>query len=230
MWIISRIRYFTDTIEMTAMRLKLLLCAALCIVPGLFVMHGQAQNVNGVLIDATNTVTRNPSAAFEINANTNTPDSPVYGGLLIPQVALSGTNDATTISGAEADGLLVFNTNDGGGVTKGYYYWNTGTNSWVRVLSTTSGITGVADPTATIGLTAVNGTATTALRSDGAPALSQAIVSQDGIGIAVHLFAEVLIEDEAKDVVAEIVRAHLAPQGIGNVPEFGLKVFAHGVF
>jgi len=158
------------------MRLILLLRAALYIVPGLFVMHGQAQNVNGVLIDATNTVTRNPSAAFQINANTNTPGSPVYGGLLIPQVALSGTNDATTISGTEADGLLVFNTNDGGGVTKGYYYWNTGTNSWVRVLSTTSGITGVANPTATIGLTAVNGTATTALRSDGAPALSQAIV------------------------------------------------------
>lgn len=34
----------------------------------------------------------------------------------------------------------------------------------------------VADPTATIGLTAVNGVATSAIRSDGAPALSQAIV------------------------------------------------------
>lgn len=38
-----------------------------------------------------------------------------------------------------------------------------------------SSFSGLANPTATIGLTAVNGSATTALRSDGAPALSQAI-------------------------------------------------------
>jgi hypothetical protein len=37
------------------------------------------------------------------------------------------------------------------------------------------GITGLANPSATIGLAAVNGAATTAMRSDGAPALSQAI-------------------------------------------------------
>jgi hypothetical protein len=38
-----------------------------------------------------------------------------------------------------------------------------------------SGVTGAANPTGTIGLTAVNGSATTFLRSDGAPALSQSI-------------------------------------------------------
>lgn len=38
-----------------------------------------------------------------------------------------------------------------------------------------SGVTGAANPTGTIGLAAVNGSATTFLRSDGAPALSQAI-------------------------------------------------------
>lgn len=38
-----------------------------------------------------------------------------------------------------------------------------------------SGVTGAANPTGTIGLVAVNGSATTFLRSDGAPALSQAI-------------------------------------------------------
>lgn len=38
-----------------------------------------------------------------------------------------------------------------------------------------SGVTGAANPTGTIGLSAVNGSATTFLRSDGAPALSQAI-------------------------------------------------------
>jgi hypothetical protein len=40
---------------------------------------------------------------------------------------------------------------------------------------TTGGITGLANPSASVGLTAVNGVATTAIRSDGAPALSQAI-------------------------------------------------------
>lgn len=42
-------------------------------------------------------------------------------------------------------------------------------------LNATGGTGSVANPTATIGLTAVNGTATSAIRSDGAPALSQSI-------------------------------------------------------
>lgn len=52
-----------------------------------------------------------------------------------------------------------------------------GLDSVIYITSTTNtgGGTG-ANPTATIGLTAVNGTALTFLRSDGAPALSQAIV------------------------------------------------------
>ena len=48
---------------------------------------------------------------------------------------------------------------------------------------------GLANPSATIGLTAVNGTATTALRSDGAPALSQAIVPTWS---AAHTFSELI--------------------------------------
>src|ERR1700691_4835047 len=39
----------------------------------------------------------------------------------------------------------------------------------------TSGGCTVANPTGTVGLTAVNGSATTCIRSDGAPALSQSI-------------------------------------------------------
>jgi hypothetical protein len=44
-----------------------------------------------------------------------------------------------------------------------------------QTVSASSGGGSVANPTGTIGLTAVNGTATSAIRSDGAPALSQAI-------------------------------------------------------
>lgn len=70
------------------------------------------------------------------------------------------------------------------------YLSNTGASNnpaWAQV-DLTNGVTGVlpaanlpgsfsgfANPTASVGLTAVNGTATTAMRSDGAPALSQSI-------------------------------------------------------
>ncbi len=120
-----------------------------------------AQNVNGVLIDATNTATRDASAAFQINANTNTPGSPLYGGLLTPQVPLTGTTDVATISGTEANGLLVFNTATAGDVTPGFYYWSTATSVWIRVGSggsssndwTLTGNVGTVDGTNFIGTT-----------------------------------------------------------------------------
>ncbi|NCT17480.1 MAG: hypothetical protein COZ75_02690 [Flavobacteriaceae bacterium CG_4_8_14_3_um_filter_34_10] len=56
-------------------------------------------------------------------------------GILIPRVALSGTNDVATITPAASEGLLVYNTNvaDLGinSVSEGFYYWN-GT-LWVRL-------------------------------------------------------------------------------------------------
>jgi hypothetical protein len=59
--------------------------------------------------------------------------------------------------------------------TSGYVLQTNGASanpSWAAVASGAAG----ANPSASVGLTAVNGTATTFLRSDGAPALSQAIV------------------------------------------------------
>jgi hypothetical protein len=49
------------------------------------------------------------------------------------------------------------------------------TNGSGTVTITSTGVGSVANPTAEVGLSAVNGSASTALRSDGAPALSQAI-------------------------------------------------------
>ncbi len=98
----------------------------------------KAQNVNGILVDATNSVTRDASAAFEINANTNTPGSPLYGGLLIPRIALTGTTDVTTISGTETISLLVYNTTAVSDVTPGYYYWNG--SSWQRIIGSISNV------------------------------------------------------------------------------------------
>jgi hypothetical protein len=49
----------------------------------------------------------------------------------------------------------------------------------------------------------------------------------------VHPLGEVFVEDEAEDVVSELIRPHLPPQGVGDVPELGLKgllvVFGHAV-
>ena|SRR3990167_2438627 len=53
--------------------------------------------------------------------------------------------------------------------------YDTGTNAWSCGTSGPGGLTGLANPSATIGLSVINGSATTALRSDGASALSQAI-------------------------------------------------------
>ena len=57
--------------------------------------------------------------------------------------------------------------------TDGYFLKSNATDvAWSAL---PGGFTGFANPSATIGLTVVNGSATTAMRSDGAPALSQAI-------------------------------------------------------
>ena len=49
-------------------------------------------------------------------------------GVLIPRVALTGTDDTTTITPSATEGLLVFNTNTTSigstTVSEGFYYWN----------------------------------------------------------------------------------------------------------
>jgi len=72
------------------------------------------------------TATPHSSARLHIEDNAR--------GLLIPNVALTGTNDVTTVSNP-ALSLLVYNTNTATGptaVTPGFYYWNG--SRWVRLL------------------------------------------------------------------------------------------------
>ncbi len=58
-------------------------------------------------------------------------------GILIPRVTLTGTGDTSTISGTEANGLMVYNTATAGSgltaVTPGFYFW--GGSQWVRFTS-----------------------------------------------------------------------------------------------
>lgn len=82
-------------------------------------------------------------------------------GMLIPQVALTGVNDASTIA-APATSLLIYNTATATGVTPGYYY-NSGTSGspvWERF---TTGIIDGSETKVTAGTNVtVTGAGTTA--------------------------------------------------------------------
>lgn len=86
-------------------------------------------------------------------------EDPGAGSNIITIVAPSApTSHTLTLPGANSSGLL---SNNGSGALS----WAAGTP-----------FGGFANPTALVGLSAVNGVATTAMRSDGAPALDQGIV------------------------------------------------------
>jgi hypothetical protein len=79
------------------------------------------------------TSTPNASAKLEVSSTSK--------GLLIPQIALTGSSDVTTIA-SPATSLLVYNTATTSDVTPGYYY-NAGTTTsptWLRLNTGTSGV------------------------------------------------------------------------------------------
>ena len=59
-----------------------------------------------------------------------------------------------------------------------------------------------------------------------------AIVYEDLVREEMHALGEILVEDEAEDVVAEFISTHLSAQGVRDVPESGFEVlfvvFGHG--
>lgn len=102
----------------------------------------------------------------QVGIGTTTPDgsaeldiTSTNRGFLMPRVALTSTTDTATITGAEATGLLVYNTATIADVTPGFYYWdgaqwvtlggasaaaweltgNAGTNSATNFIGTTDG-------------------------------------------------------------------------------------------
>jgi len=83
--------------------------------------------------------TEMPRATLEISNGTS-------GGVLIPQYALSGNNDVTTVinpqTGALVDGTLVYNIIAVTGVNalaKGMVYWDGPTSTWIPVSGNASG-------------------------------------------------------------------------------------------
>jgi hypothetical protein len=69
------------------------------------------------------TTTPNASSILELAGNK---------GILIPRVSLTGTTDITTIP-TPANALLVYNTNNGLPDGRGFYYYNTISNQWIRL-------------------------------------------------------------------------------------------------
>jgi hypothetical protein len=89
------------------------------------------------------------SAIGQVGINTSSPSSGALlditstdKGVLIPRVALTGTDDVTTITPNATTGLLVYNTVTAGAiavqVTPGFYYWNS--SQWIRIYNRGYGI------------------------------------------------------------------------------------------
>lgn len=80
--------------------------------------------------------TENPASGALLDIYSNN------GGVLIPRVELTGTDDVTTISPAATTGLMVYNTVTAGPlivqVTPGFYYWNG--DQWLRFYNRGYGI------------------------------------------------------------------------------------------
>ena len=78
---------------------------------------------SGVGINVTG-APANTSSGLDVDFNNK--------GVLIPRIALSSTTDVLTIP-SPANSLLVFNTTTSGGLTPGFYYYNTALSQWTAV-------------------------------------------------------------------------------------------------
>lgn len=81
-------------------------------------------------------------------------------GILIPSVALTGTDDATTVKNLDSDAnsLLVYNTANVSDVTEGYYYWTAIDRKWNRIINATDLTAAIANVNGSIsGIAGTNG-------------------------------------------------------------------------
>ena len=71
--------------------------------------------------------TDSPNASTQLHVVSNNK------GILIPQVPLTSTTDAVTITSGNVESLLVYNTSNVADVAPGYYFWYN--NRWNRLVA-----------------------------------------------------------------------------------------------
>jgi len=134
-------------------------------------------------------------------------------GMLIPQIALTGVNDATTIT-TPATSLLIYNTATVTGVTPGYYY-NSGTSGspvWTRLATGDAlaigdtyqgGIIFWLDATGQHGLIAATVDQSTGIQwYNGTYTVTNAV--RDGIGAGIFNTERIIANQGAGDYAAQI--------------------------
>lgn len=116
--------------------------------------------------------------------------APTDGAIIEGSVGIGTASPATTL---DVNGII--NSATGyriaNGAVSGNYLRGDGSNfvsSAIQASDLPSSFSGLDDPSASVGLTAINGVATTAMRSDAAPALSEAIAP---IWTSTHIFNNV---------------------------------------
>lgn len=77
-----------------------------------------------------NTTTPHPSSILDIAAENR--------GVLFPRIALTGSDDTTTVENP-AEGLMIYNTTNANGITPGFYFWSGSDWSQVEVANGSSG-------------------------------------------------------------------------------------------
>lgn len=137
------------------------------------ILHGDCTFVSSIICTKTNGQSFAASATVDATNASNISTGTLAGA------RVAAINLAASGNGGVGGNLPVGNLNSGTGAASSTFWRGDGT--WA---TPAGGATG-ANPTASAGLSAVNGVATTFLRSDAAPALSQAIAP---IWIGLHTF------------------------------------------